>query len=146
MTAMEQAQALLDELLQAARNGTIIPVRLPGQLEAIQEQLAKAKEERKAEESKPPVDTETFLKEQAYFIGHAIHELRTPMTSIRGYADMLSNAARGPLNGMQKQFVDTVRTNSKRMEDLLSDVSDMNKLRAGTLRANEKMDMFKNIA
>ncbi|HLU11716.1 MAG TPA: HAMP domain-containing sensor histidine kinase [Oceanobacillus sp.] len=146
MTAMEQAQALLDELLQAARNGTIIPVRLPGQLEAIQEQLAKAKEERKAEESKPPVDTETFLKEQAYFIGHAIHELRTPMTSIRGYADMLSNAAMGPLNDMQKQFVDTVRTNSKRMEGLLSDVSDMNKLRAGTLRANEKMDMFKNIA
>lgn len=146
MTAMEQAQALLDELLQAARNGTIIPVRLPGQIEAIQEQLAKAKDERKAEESKPSVDTESFLKEQAYFIGHAIHELRTPMTSIRGYADMLSNAAMGPLNDMQKQFVDTVRTNSKRMEGLLSDVSDMNKLRAGTLRANEKMDMFKNIA
>jgi signal transduction histidine kinase len=146
MTAMEQAQALLDELLQAARNGAIIPVRLPGQIEAIQEQLAKAKDERKAEDSKPSVDTETFLKDQAYFIGHAIHELRTPMTSIRGYADMLSNAAMGPLNDMQKQFVETVRTNSKRMEGLLSDVSDMNKLRADTLRANEKMDMFKNIA
>ena len=146
MTAMEQAQTLLDELLQAARNGAIIPVRLPGQLEAIQEQLSKAKDERTAEEAKPSVDEDSFLKEQAYFIGHAIHELRTPMTSIRGYADMLSNAAMGPLTDMQKQFVDTVRTNSRRMEGLLTDVSDMNKLRADTLRANEKMDMFKNIA
>ena len=146
MTAMEQVQVLLDELLQAARNGTIVPVRLPGQIEAIQEQLVKAKDERKADENKPTVDADTFLKEQAYFIGHAIHELRTPMTSIRGYADMLNNAAMGPLNDMQKQFVDTVRTNSRRMESLLTDVSDMNKLRAGTMRTNEKMDMFKNIA
>jgi signal transduction histidine kinase len=52
----------------------------------------------------------------------------------------------GPLNDMQKQFVETIRTNSKRMEGLLVDVSDMNKLRADTLRANDKMDMFKNIA
>lgn len=146
MTAMEQAQALLDELLQAARSGAIIPVRLPGQLEAIHELLAKAKDERTAEENKPPVDSDAFLKEQAHFIGHAIHELRTPMTSIRGYADMLGNAAMGPLNDMQKQFIDTIRTNSRRMEGLMVDVSDMNKLRAGTLRANEKMDMFKNIA
>lgn len=147
MTALEQAQSLLEELLQAARTGAIIPVRLPGQLEAIQEALLKAKEKQQAEQKKTqlPPDMESFLKEQAYFIGHAIHELRTPMTSIRGYSDMLGNAAMGPLNDMQKQFVDTIRTNAKRMEGLMTDVSDMNKLRAGTLRANLKMDMFKNI-
>jgi signal transduction histidine kinase len=146
MTALEQAQALLEELLQAARSGAIIPVRLPGQIAAIHELLAQAKDEQKVEQNQPPADVDGHRKEQAYFIGHAIHELRTPMTSIRGYADMLSNAAMGPLNDMQKQFVETIRTNSKRMEGLLVDVSDMNKLRADTLRANDKMDMFKNIA
>ncbi|MCI0348442.1 MAG: hypothetical protein L0Z53_03365, partial [Acidobacteriales bacterium] len=137
MTALEQAQALLEELLQAARSGAIIPVRQPGQIEAIHELLAKAKDEQKVEQNQPPADVDGYRKEQAYFIGHAIHELRTPMTSIRGYADMLGNAAMGPLNDMQKQFVETIRTNSKRMEGLLVDVSDMNKLRADTLRANE---------
>jgi signal transduction histidine kinase len=146
MTALEQAQALLEELLQAARTGAIIPVRLPGQIEAIQELLVQAKDGQKAEPDKPSSDMDSFLKEQAYFIGHAVHELRTPMTSIRGYSDMLGNAAMGPLNDMQQQFLETIRTNSKRMEGLMVDVSDINKLRAGTLQINEKMDMFKNIA
>jgi signal transduction histidine kinase len=86
MTALEQAQALLEELLQAARSGAIIPVRLPGQIAAIHELLAQAKDEQKVEQNQPPADVDGHRKEQAYFIGHAIHELRTPMTSIRGYA------------------------------------------------------------
>lgn len=148
MTAFEQAQALLDELLTASRTGAIIPVRLPSQIEAIQDLLTNAKAEQAAAPppAEIPADLETYRKDQAYFIGHAIHELRTPMTSIRGYSDMLGNASMGPLNDMQKQFVETIRTNSKRMEGLMVDVSDMNKLRAGTLKANSKMDMFKNIA
>jgi signal transduction histidine kinase len=151
MTALEQAQALLAELHQGAQAGSLIPFRLPGQIQAIQELLGQAAEEAKAREAEiaakaVPPDMETFLKEQAGFFGHAIHELRTPMTSIRGYGDMLGSGAMGALNDMQKQFVDTIRTNSRRMESLLVDVSDMNKLRAGTLRSNSKMDMFKNIA
>ena len=151
MTALEQAQALLAELHQGAQAGSLIPFRLPGQIQAIQELLGQAAEEAKAREAEiaakaVPPDMETFLKEQAGFFGHAIHELRTPMTSIRGYGDMLGSGAMGALNDMQKQFVDTIRINSRRMESLLVDVSDMNKLRAGTLRSNSKMDMFKNIA
>lgn len=91
-------------------------------------------------------DKEAWLKEQAYFLGHAIHELRTPMTSIRGYSDMMSNVAMGTLTDMQRQFLETIRTNSRRMETLMMDVSDMNKIRAGTLKIATKMDMFKNIA
>lgn len=151
MTALEQAQALLAELQQNAQTGAIIPIRLPGQIQAIQDLLAQAVEEAQAREAEiaaraVPPDMEAFLKDQAGFFGHAIHELRTPMTSIRGYGDMLGSGAMGALNDMQKQFVDTIRTNSRRMETLLQDVSDMNKLRAGTLRVNNKMDMFKNIA
>jgi signal transduction histidine kinase len=75
-----------------------------------------------------------------------VHELRTPMTSIRGYADMIVNPAMGTLTDMQKQFMETIRTNARRMDTLMTDVSDMAKLRGGTLRMAEKMDMFKNIA
>jgi signal transduction histidine kinase len=161
MTTLEQAQALLDELLQAARTGAVIPARLPGQIETIQELLVKVKAEQKpAPEAAPAAapaeapaeapavtsNMDEFRKDQAHFIGHAIHELRTPMTSIRGYADMLGNGAMGALNDMQKQFADTIRANAKRMEGLMVDVSDMNKLRANTLKINQKMDMFKNIA
>jgi two-component system, sensor histidine kinase ChiS len=146
--ALQEARAQLAELLKGARSGAIVPIRLPGQIEAIEALLEKAEEEHAEELKKNSASPslESYMQEQAAFISHAVHELRTPMTSIRGYTDMLNTPAMGELNEMQKQFLDTVRTNARRMEGLLSDVSDINKLRAGTLRMNQKMDMFKNIA
>lgn len=150
--ALAQAQALVDELLEAARTGAIIPVRLPGQVEAIKNALTEAEAQAQDGSSSAPAaaeipaDRETFLREQAEFISIAVHELRVPMTSIRGYADMLNTPSMGELNDMQKQFLQTIRTNAKRMETLLTDVSDMSKIRGGTLKINPKMDMFKNIA
>lgn len=150
--SLTQAQKLLRELLEAAQSGAIIPVRLPGQIEAIATLLEQAQKEgeqaiaeaKAAAASAVPVDQEAFLKEQAFFVSHAVHELRTPMTSIRGYSDMMRSM--GELNDMQKQFVETIRTNARRMESLLTDVSDTSKIKGGTLRTNVKMDMFKNIA
>lgn len=145
--ALTRARALLDELAEAARAGTLIPVRLPGQIEAIAQLLAEAADPQPdgAAPAASP-DVEALLKDQAAFISHAIHELRTPMTSIRGYADMLNSPNMGPLSEMQQQFLATIRTNARRMEGLMHDVSDYSKLRAGVLRTNPKMDMFKNIA
>jgi signal transduction histidine kinase len=147
--AMAQARALVDELLEAARKGAIIPVRLPGQVEAIQTALNAAEQSPVASDgagkSEAPAGMQDFLKEQAEFMSTAVHELRVPMTSIRGYADMLNTPAMGELNEMQKQFLQTIRTNAKRMETLLTDVSDISKIRGGTLKLGLKMDMFKNI-
>lgn len=150
MKAIAQAQEKLELLLEAARSGAIIPIRLPGQIEEIVELVKQADEEaRKAvqeaqQAASGPADMQEYMKEEAYFVGHAVHELRTPMTSIRGYGDML--VSMGGLNDMQKQFMDVIQTNTRRLESLMSDVSYANKLRKGTLRATLKMDMFKNIA
>ncbi|MBI1259169.1 MAG: hypothetical protein GC204_16995 [Chloroflexi bacterium] len=147
--SLTQAQSLLEDLIAAAKSGSLIPIRLPGQLEVIQNLLEQAQAEAQeaatvAAASAPPPEMEAFLTEQAAFVSHAIHELRTPMTSIRGYTDMLRSM--GALNEMQQQFVETIRVNSRRMEGLLTDVSDTSKIKAGTLRTNLKMDMFKNIS
>lgn len=142
-TGIDRAKDLLDELLAAATTGTLPPADLPARLGALRDALAQPTADPSAVTA---LDKESWLREQAYFIGHAVHELRTPMTSIRGYSDMLSNAAMGPLTDMQKQFLETIRTNARRMESLMTDVSDINKLRAGTLKISAKMDMFKNVA
>ncbi len=140
------ARTLLRELTEAARAGALIPVRLPGQLE----QIAALLESAAAREPDPtPASgggTDEIMKANARFVSHAVHELRTPMTSIRGYADMLVNPALGTVTDMQRQFLETIRTNARRMDGLLTDVSDMAKLRGGTLRINTQMDTFKNIA
>jgi signal transduction histidine kinase len=85
--------------------------------------------------------------EDAYvkFISFMVHEVRKPMTSIRGYIDMLDKRVVGELNDMQGQFVTTIRNNVLSMEALVADISDLTKMRAGRLRAENKMDLAKNI-
>lgn len=82
----------------------------------------------------------------AQFVSVMVHEIRVPMTSIRGYSDMLGKNVVGPLNEMQQQFVETIRTNVIRMEHLVTDISDISKIRSGRMRLETKMDMYKNIA
>lgn len=149
--ALEQVATLLNELIENARQGNIVPFRLTGQLEEIASALEAAREAVHAQSSANPgpaasIEEGNFLTEQAAFMSHAIHELRTPMTSIRGYADMMGTPGMGELNAMQQQFLETIRTNARRMESLLADVSDASKLRGKSLKIAAKMDMFKNIA
>lgn len=134
----------LDALIEAARSGAIIPVRLPGQLEAIRALLDGVSAAPAPQASPAVADVQ---QANAEFLKTAIHELRTPMTSIRGYTDMLGNPAMsGTLSDMQQQLLDVVRANARRMESLLTDMSLINKLRGGILQTHAKMDMFKNIA
>ncbi len=62
------------------------------------------------------------------FISFVAHELRTPMTSIRGYADMLAKGMVGPLSPDQAKFIKTIMRNTERMQILVSDLQDIAKL------------------
>ena len=148
--AMEETKTALAELLESARAGTLIPIRLPGQIEAIQTLLLQTEKEQAeaiAElKNAPGGDVGALALENAEFLRTAIHELRTPMTSIRGYTDMLNNEGMaGSLTDMQKQLLSVVRVNARRMEGLLTDLSYLNKLRGGLLKPTKTMDLFKNI-
>lgn len=144
--ALAQARALLHELTEAARKGAVVPFHLPRQLEAIEDLLNQADQDSGDSAAVVPPDVEALLKDQAAFMSHAVHELRIPLTSIQGYSDMLNTPGMGDLNAMQQQFIGTIRTNARRMAGLMTDFSDLSKLRAGVLRTNVKMDTFKNIA
>jgi signal transduction histidine kinase len=62
------------------------------------------------------------------FVSFVAHELRTPMTSIRGYADMLTKGMVGDLTERQVQFVDTIHSNVDRMQILVSDLQDVSRI------------------
>jgi len=68
------------------------------------------------------------------FVSLVAHELRTPMTSIHGYADMLEKRIVGPLTDHQAQFVQTIISNVKRMQVLVSDLQDVSRIETGQLR------------
>jgi signal transduction histidine kinase len=67
------------------------------------------------------------------FMSVACHEMRTPITSIKGYTDLLARGTVGPVNKAQIGFLDTVRSNADRIALLISDLSDVARIQSGRL-------------
>ena len=68
------------------------------------------------------------------FVSFVSHELKNPMTSIKGYTDLLLAQAVGPVTDAQDNFLNTIRSNVERMNVLVSDLSDESRIEAGRLR------------
>ena len=70
------------------------------------------------------------------FVSVVTHELRIPMTSIKGYTDLMRQGAVGPINEMQTNFLNVIRNNVERMSALIADLSDMSHIETGRLKLN----------
>jgi signal transduction histidine kinase len=68
------------------------------------------------------------------FVSFVAHELKNPMTSIKGYTELLAGGKVGTINDMQSNFLHTIRSNVERMSTLVSDLNDNSKIEAGRLR------------
>lgn len=73
-------------------------------------------------------------QEKDKFVSVVTHELRLPLTAIKGYTDLLRQGAVGPINEQQLSFLDTIRNNVDRMSALLSDLADISQIETGRLR------------
>ncbi len=68
------------------------------------------------------------------FVSFVAHELKNPMTSIKGYAELLAAGAVGSITDMQSNFLGTIRANIERMKTIVEDLNDNSKIEAGRLR------------
>jgi signal transduction histidine kinase len=68
------------------------------------------------------------------FVSVVSHELKLPMTSIKGYSDLMLSGATGPLNPNQTDFLATIRNNVNRMATLVSDLADISRIESGNIR------------
>src|SRR5258708_39896628 len=142
---LHEAQQLIAELQQApALEAGDLKSRL-SKLDGLLRQAVAHGDGEEAESLRQRLD-ETITS-VASFNSMMVHEIRKPMTSIRGYADMLAKPGMiAPLNERQQQFIDTIRTNVIRMEALVIDISDICKLNAGRYKLASQMPTFGQIS
>ncbi|RFZ90726.1 PAS domain S-box protein [Mucilaginibacter conchicola] len=68
------------------------------------------------------------------FIGLASHELKTPMTSLNGYLQIIDRSL--DENDRNKSFIKKALTQINKLSDLISDLLDVSKIEAGLLPLN----------
>lgn len=72
-------------------------------------------------------------KERLEFISHVAHELRTPLTSIKGYIDLVLEGETGPINELQREFLNVVGLNAEKLSRIIADLLDVSRLEARQL-------------
>ncbi|MGK7310761.1 MAG: sensor histidine kinase [Candidatus Longimicrobiales bacterium M2_2A_002] len=63
------------------------------------------------------------------FVANASHELKTPLTSIRGYTETLLSG--GLAESEETQFLATIARNAERLQRIVDDLLDLSRLEAG---------------
>jgi signal transduction histidine kinase len=139
---LQEAQQLVTQLREQV--GTLDPNDLKSRLATLNNLLHSAMTRGEGQDAEAlRQQLNNGADQAASFNSMMVHEIRKPMTSIRGYTDMLAKPGMiGPMNEMQQQFIDTIRNNIIRMEGLVSDISDINKLNSNRLKLDNKMTTF----
>ena len=70
---------------------------------------------------------------RSQFLSHVSHELKTPLTSIKGFLQNLLDGLTGPLNDKQHQYLSRMLDNSDRLIRMIEDLLDRTRIETGRL-------------
>ncbi len=87
----------------------------------------------------------TANKAKSEFISLITHELRLPMTTIKGYTELMLGGMGGELNEQQKQFMEVIHRNLERMNRLISDLADINRIETGKMKFENKAFFIQDV-
>lgn len=80
------------------------------------------------------------------FIAMVSHEMRSPLTSILGFTDLLVQGEPGVLNATQKEFMEIISQNTRRLVDLINNLLNLSKIEAGKVELKKApLDLEKTV-
>lgn len=84
---------------------------------------------------------EEIDRAKSTFVSMVTHELRSPVTSIIGYLELLADGSYGELDEGQRKVLDTVIRNAARLEQLIADLLMLSRIETGMHAELEKRDV-----
>jgi signal transduction histidine kinase len=106
------------------------------ELNRIQSSLRSEIEFRKKVES----ELEEALRKKDEFISIASHELKTPLTTIKAYVQLLERAIGA--DDPTRMYVDRTLVQVRKLDNLIVDLLDLSKIESGKLKFNKKIFNF----
>jgi signal transduction histidine kinase len=119
-----------DEITILGENFNLMAENLSGRYTSLEDQV----EQRTQELTEARDSAVSANRSKSEFVSVVSHELKLPMTSIKGYSDLMLSGATGQLNENQTNFLTTIRNNVNRMATLVSDLADISRIESGNMR------------
>jgi signal transduction histidine kinase len=66
------------------------------------------------------------------FVSHVSYELRTPLTNIIGFSELLASPLSGPLSEKQRDYLGDIRSSGRTLLSIIDDILDLATIDAGT--------------
>jgi len=123
-----------DEITVLSENFNLMAENLRAHYSSLENQV----EQRTQELAEAKDLAVSASRSKAEFVSFVSHELKLPMTSIKGYSDLILSGATGPLNEHQTSFLTTIRNNVNRMAALVSDLADISRIENDNLRLERR--------
>lgn len=76
---------------------------------------------------------ETADRLKAEFVGHVSYQLRTPLTTISGYGELLQSGAAGDLTDKQAEYVFAIQSAAEELTRTIDDILDFSAIEADTI-------------
>lgn len=85
---------------------------------------------------------EDIDRQKSKFVDHVSYQLRTPLATIVGFAEMLDGQMFGVLNDRQKDYIASILSASHHLRDLITDIIDLAAIDAGKMTLDpEEVDI-----
>ncbi len=129
------------ELLGIRKNGEEFPIDISlnpietADGELISSSIRDISEHKRIEQALNAKNAELESADRAkdQFLANVSHELRAPLHTIIGFADLLAEQVKGPLNSDQENFVQQILRDSQHLLSLINDILDLSKIQSGSL-------------
>jgi signal transduction histidine kinase len=127
---VEEKQEKLNEKIEELEENELAALNIMEDLSDTTQELEKSKSV--IEEKNTELENLNTLK--SAFLNITSHELRTPMSSIKGYIQMLLKQKLGNVNEEQKSALEVILRNADRLDHLIQDILDVSRLESGTMK------------